>query len=291
MLFGLSPTPTYATPTPTYATPTPTTAIERGRRRKRLRCPYIRSRNLKSLSLCKNRRMNFGATAERCPSTPGLYREKSPTTNVSSCSRSRPRLSMARPFMSVWNFTNGSSESCDSSTTTKSRCTAIWTGCWSTTSQPSTRKSRLGAAIGSRLFPGILKRHCHGNSQCRIPNLRADARAVRGVRTTDGRALPCTPHRRAGAVAGQPAGLPAAEYLQTDVADPSRQRVALLHADQPQDLLPGRRCAVVPCGAGSATQARAEAQKRSINGGVRIVALVVVSGRISHQTSGKWAMN
>ena len=40
----------------------------------------------KSLSLCKNRRMN-GATAERCPSTPGLYQEKSPTTNVSSCSK------------------------------------------------------------------------------------------------------------------------------------------------------------------------------------------------------------
>ena len=95
----------------------------------------------------------------------------------------------------------------------------------------------------------------------------------------------------AGAVAGQPAGLPAAEHLQTDVADPSRQRVSLLHADQPQDLLPGRRCTVVPCGAGSATQARAEAQKRGINGGVRIVALVVVSGRISHQTDGKWAMN
>ena len=27
-------------------------------------------------------------------------------------------------------------------------------------------------------------------------------------------------------MAGQPAGLPAAEYLQTDVADPSRQRVS-----------------------------------------------------------------
>lgn len=54
---------------------------------------------------------------------------------------------------------------------------------------------------------------------------------------------------------GQPAGLPAAEYLQTDVADPSRQRVALLYADQPQDLLPGRRCAVVPSGAGGTAQA------------------------------------
>ena len=167
-LFGLS-------PTPTCATPTPTTAIERGRWRKRLRCPYIRSRNLKSQSLCKNKRMDFGATAERCPSTPGLYREKSPTMSASSCRRSRPRLSTARPFMSVRSFTNGSSESCDSSTTTKSRCTAIWTGCWSTTSQPSTRKSRLGAATGSRLFPGILKRHCHGNSQCGIPDFRADA--------------------------------------------------------------------------------------------------------------------
>lgn len=140
-------------------------------------------------------------------------------------------------------------------------------------------------------LPGILKRHCHGNSQCRIPNLRADACAVRGVRPTDGRALPCAPHRRAGAVAGQPAGLPAAEHLQTDVADPSRQRVALLYADQPQDLLPVRRCAVVPCGAGGTAQARTEAQKRSINGGIRIVTLVVVSGRISHQTDGKWAMN
>ena len=235
--------------------------------------------------------MNFGATAERYPSTPGLYREKSPTTSVSSCSRSRPRLSMARPFMSVRSFTNGSSESCDSSTTTKSRCTAIWTACWNTTSQPSTTRLRSGAAAGFRLFPGILKQHCHGNSQCRIPDLRADACAVRGVRPTDGCALPCTPYRRAGAVAGQPAGLPAAEYLQTDAADPSWQRVALLHADQPQDLLSGRRCAVVPCGAGGTAQARTEAQKRSINGGVRIMTLVVVSDWISHQTDGKWAMN
>ena len=109
----------------------------------------------------------------------------------------------------------------------------------------------------------------------------------RDLKTT----LPCAPYRRTGAMAGQPAGLPAAEYLQTDVADPSRQRIALLYADQPQDLLPGRRCAVVPCGAGSAAQARTEAQKRSINGGVRIAILVVVSGRISHQTDGKWAMN
>lgn len=158
-------------PTPTCATPTPTAAIERGWWRKRLRCPYIRSRNLKSLSLCKNRRMNFGATAERYPSTPGLYREKSPTTSASSCSRSRPQLSMARPFMSVRSFTNGSCELCDSSTTTKSRCTAIWTVCWNTTSQPSTTRSQPGVAAGSSLFPGILKRHCHGNSQCRIPNL------------------------------------------------------------------------------------------------------------------------
>ena len=45
--------------------------------------------------------------------------------------------------------------------------TAIWTACWNTTSQPSTTNLRSGAAIGSRLFPGILKRHCHGNSQCR----------------------------------------------------------------------------------------------------------------------------
>lgn len=235
--------------------------------------------------------MNFGATAEWRPSIPGLYREKSPTTSTSSCSRSRPRLSMARPFVSVRSFTNRSSESCDSLATTESRCTAIWTGCWNITSQPSMAKSRPGAAPGFRLFPGILKRHCHGNSQCRIPDFRADAHAVRGVRPTDGRALPCAPHRRAGAVAGQPAGLPTAEYLQTDVADPSRQRVALLHADQPQDLLPGRRCAVVPCGTGSATQARTEAQKRSINGGSRIAALVVALGRISHQTNGKWAMN
>lgn len=235
--------------------------------------------------------MNFGATAERCPSIPGLYREKSPTMSASSCSRSRPQLSTARPFMSVRSFTNGSSESCGSLTTTRSRCTAIWTGCWNTTSQPSTRRLRSGVAIGSRLFPGILKRHCHGNSQRRIPNLRADACTIRGVRPTDGCTLPCAPYRRAGAVAGQPAGLPAAEYLQTDVADPSRQRVALLHADQPQDLLPGRRCAVVPCGAGGTAQARTEAQKRSINGGVRIAILVVVSGRISHQTDGKWAMN
>ena len=197
--------------------------------------------------------MNLGVTAERCLSIPGLYREKSPTMSASSCSRSRPWLSTARPFMSVRSFTNEFSESCDSSATTKSRCTAIWTACWNTTSQPSTRKLRLGAATGSRLFPGILKRHCHGNSQRRIPNLRADARAVRGVCPSDGCALPCTPHRRSGAVAGQPAGLPAAEYLQTDVADPSWQRVALLYADQPQDLLPGRRCAVVPCGAGSTT--------------------------------------
>ena len=116
-LFGLS-------PTPTCATPTPTTATERGRWRKLLRCPYIRSRNLKSLSLCKNRRMNLGVTAEWYPSTPGLYREKSPTTSASFCSRSRPWLSTARPFMSVRSFTNGSSESCGSSTTTKSRCTA-----------------------------------------------------------------------------------------------------------------------------------------------------------------------
>ena len=176
-------------------------------------------------------------------------------------------------------------------TTTRSRCTAIWIGYWNTTSQPSTRKSRPGAAAGSSLCPVILKRHCHGNSQCRIPNLRADARTIRGVRPTDGRALPCASHRRAGAVAGQPAGLPAAEYLQTDVADPSRQRVALLHADQPQDLLPGRRCAVVPCGAGGTAQARPEAQKQGINSGSRIVTLVAVSGRISHQTDGKWAMN
>ena len=193
--------------------------------------------------------------------------------------------------MSVRSFTNGSSESCCSSMTTKSRCTAIWTGCWNTTSQPSTRKSRPGAAAGSRLFPGILKRRCHGNSQCRIPNLRADARTVRGVCPSDGRALPCAPYRRAGAVAGQPAGLPAAEYLQADVADPSWQRVIVLHADQPQNLLPGRRCTVVPCGAGGTAQTRAEAQKRSINGGVGIATLVVVSGRISHQTGGKWAMN
>lgn len=235
--------------------------------------------------------MNFGVTAERCPSTPGLYREKSPTTSASSCSRSRPRLSTARPFMSVRSFTNGSSGLYDSSTTTKSRCTAIWTVCWNTTSQPLTRKSQPGVAAGFRLFPGILKQHCHGNSQCRITDFRADARAIRGVRPTDGRALPCAPYRRTGAMAGQPAGLPAAEYLQTDVADPSRQRIALLHADQPQDLLPGRRCAVVPCGAGGTAQARTEAQKRSINGGIRIVALVVVSSRISHQTDGKWAMN
>lgn len=164
MLFGLS-------PTPTYATPTPTTATERGKWRKCLRCPYIRSRNLKSQSLCKNKRMNFGATAERCPSTPGLYREKSPTTSASSCSRSRPRLFTARPFMSVRSFTNGSSESCDSSTTTKSRCTAIWTACWNITSQALTRRLRSGVATGSSLFPGILKRHCHGNSQRRISNL------------------------------------------------------------------------------------------------------------------------
>ena len=109
----------------------------------------------------------------------------------------------------------------------------------------------------------------------------------RDLKTT----LPCAPYRRIGAVAGQPAGLPAAEYLQTDAADPSWQRVALLHADQPQDLLSGRRCAVVPCGAGGTAQARTEAQKRSINGGVRIMTLVVVSDWISHQTDGKWAMN
>lgn len=102
-LFGLS-------PTPTCATPTPTTAIEREWWRKRLRYLYIRSRNHKSQSLCKNRRMNFGATAERCPSIPGLYREKSPTMSASSCSRSRPQLSTARPFMSVRSFTNGSSD-------------------------------------------------------------------------------------------------------------------------------------------------------------------------------------
>lgn len=283
-LFGLS-------PTPTCATPTPTTAIERGWWRKLLRSPYIRSRNLKSQSLCKNRRMNLGATTEQRSSTPGLYREKSPTTSASSCCLSRPRLSTARPFMSVQRFTNGSSELCDSSTTTKSRCTAIWTACWNTTSQPSTTRLRSGAAAGFRLFPGILKQHCHGNSQCRIPDLRADACAVRGVRPTDGRALPCTPHRRAGAVAGQPAGLPAAEYLQTDVADPSQQRVALLHADQPQDLLSGRRCTVVPCGAGGPAQTRSKAQKRGINSEIRVVTPVVVSGRISHQTGGKWAMN
>ena len=235
--------------------------------------------------------MNFGVTAERCPSTPGLYREKSPTTSVSSCSRSRPRLSTARPFMSVRSFTNGSSESCDSSTTTRSRCTAIWTACWNTTSQALTRRLRSGAATGSRLFPGILKRLCHGNSQRRITDLRADACAIRGVCPSDGRTLPCAPYRRTGAMAGQPAGLPVAEYLQTDVADPSQQRVALLHADQPQDLLPGRRCAVVPCGAGGAAQTRAEAQKQGINSGSRIVTLVVVSGRISHQTDGKWTMN
>jgi len=235
--------------------------------------------------------MNLGATAERCPSTPGLYREKFRTTSVSSCCRSRPRLSTARPFMFVRSFTNGFNGLYGSSTTTKSRCTAIWIACWNTTSQALMKRLRSGVATGSRLFPGILKRHCHGNSQCRIPNLRADACAVRGVRPTDGRALPCAPHRRAGAVAGQPAGLPAAEHLQTDVADPSRQRVALLYADQPQDLLPVRRCAVVPCGAGGTAQARTEAQKRSINGGIRIVTLVVVSGRISHQTDGKWAMN
>ena len=92
-------------------------------------------------------------------------------------------------------------------------------------------------------------------------------------------------------MAGQPAGLPAVEYLQTDVADASRQRVALLHADQPQDLLSCRRCAVVPCGAGGTSQTRAEAQKRGINGGSWIVALVVISGWISHQTGGKWTMN
>ena len=158
-------------PTPTCATSTPTTAIEGRRWRKRLFCLYIRSRNLKSQSLCKNKRMNLGVTAERCPSTPGLYRKKSPTTSASSCSRSRPWLSTARPFMSVRSFTNGSSESCDSSTMTKSRCTAIWTACWNTTSQALTRRLRSGVATGSRLFPGILKRHCHGNSQCRIPNL------------------------------------------------------------------------------------------------------------------------
>ena len=158
-------------PTPTCATPTPTTAIERRRWRKRLHCPYIRFRNLKSLSLCKNRRMNFGATAERCLSTPGLYREKSPTTSVFSCYRSRPRLSTARPFMSVRSFTNGFSGLCGSLTTTKFPCTVIWTGCWNTTSQPSTRRLRSGAAAGFRLLPGILKRHCHGNSQCRIPDL------------------------------------------------------------------------------------------------------------------------
>ena len=139
--------------------------------------------------------MNFGATIKQHPSTPGLYREKSPTMSASSCSRSRPRLSTARPFMSVRSFTNGSSESCDSSTMTKSRCIAIWTGCWNTTSQPSTTKLRPGAATGFRLFPGILKRHCHGNSQCRIPNLRADAHAVRGVCPTNGRTLPCAPYR------------------------------------------------------------------------------------------------
>lgn len=158
-------------PTPTCATPTPTTAIEREWWRKRLRCPYIRSRNLKSQSLCKNRRMNFGVTTERCPSIPGLYREKSPTTSASSCSRSRLQLSMVRPFMSVRSFTNGFSDLCGLLTTTKSRCTVIWTACWNTTSQPSTRKSRHGAAAGSSRFPGILKRHCHGNSQRRIPNL------------------------------------------------------------------------------------------------------------------------
>ena len=79
----------HPSPTPTTATPTPTTAIERRRWRKRLRCPYIRSRNLKSESLCKNKRMNFGATIKQHPSTPGLYREKSPTTSASSCSRSK----------------------------------------------------------------------------------------------------------------------------------------------------------------------------------------------------------
>ena len=85
--------------------------------------------------------------------------------------------------------------------------------------------------------------------------------------------------------------LPTAEYLKADVADPTRQRVALLYADQSQDLLPDRRCAVVPCGAGSTTQARPEAQKQGINSGSRIVTPVVVSGRISFKTNGKWAMN
>ena len=163
--------PTPPPPTPTCATATPTTAIECRRWRKRLPCPYIRSRNLKSKLLCKNKRMNFGATTERRPSTPGLYREKSPTTSAFSCSRSRPRLSTARPFMSVQRFTNVFSESCDSSTTTESRCTAIWIVCWNTTSQPLMTKLRPGAAVDFRLFPGILKRLCHGNSQCGIPNL------------------------------------------------------------------------------------------------------------------------
>lgn len=163
-LFGLS-------PTPTCATPTPTTAIEREWWRKRLRYLYIRSRNHKSQSLCKNRRMNFGATAERCPSIPGLYREKSPTMSASSCSRSRPQLSTARPFMSVRSFTNGSSESCDSSTTTKSRCTAIWTACWNTTSQPSTRRLQSGVANRLQSLSRDLKTTLPGNSQCRIPDL------------------------------------------------------------------------------------------------------------------------
>ena len=39
--------------------------------------------------------MNFGATVERCPSTPGLYQEKSPTTSASSptdpANRATPR--------------------------------------------------------------------------------------------------------------------------------------------------------------------------------------------------------